>query len=115
MRQMDAVLCQGCIDELVIPSFLELAVFNNAARSVEADKPVGFRRTEKEKVAVQGRAMVALRVAILRKHTGWSLRRFAQFLAHSPLYQWFCQLNRFATIKIPGKSTLDDYSWTPLV
>jgi hypothetical protein len=70
---------------------------------------VVFRLTQKEKVEVQERAMVALRVAILRKHTGWSLRQFSQFLAHSPLYQWFCQLNRFATTKIPGKSTIDDY------
>ena len=53
--------------------------------------------------------MVALRAALLRKQTGGSLRRFAQLLSHSPLYQWFCQINRFSTIKIPGKSTIDDY------
>ena len=75
----------------------------------EADKPLLFRLTHNEKLAAQERAVVALRVAILRKHTGLSLRQFAQFLSHSPLYQWFCQINRFATIKIPGKSTIDDY------
>jgi len=58
---------------------------------------------------VQERAMVALRVAILRKQTGCSLRRFAQLLSHSSLYQWFCQINRFDMVKIPGKSTIDDY------
>ena len=112
---MAEIISQSGIEELVITSFLEMAVFENAARLFEADKPVVFRLTEKVKLAVQERAMVALRVAILRKHTGWSLRQFAQFLAHSPLYQWFCQLNRFATTKIPGKSTIDDVSWTRLV
>ena len=115
LEAMDAIISQSGIEEMAITSFLELAVFDKAARLFEADKPVVFRLTQKEKVEVQERAMVALRVAILRKHTGWSLRQFAQFLAHSPLYQWFCQLNRFATTKIPGKSTIDDYSWTPLV
>ena len=106
---MAEIISQSGIEELVITSFLEIAVFDKAARLFEADKPVVFRLTQKEKVEVQERAMVALRVAILRKHTGWSLRQFAQFLAHSPLYQWFCQLNRFATTTIPGKSTIDDY------
>ena len=115
LLEMDAIISQSGIEEIVITSFLELAVFNKAARLFQADKPVVFRLTQKEKVEVQERAMVALRVAILRKHTGWSLRRFAQMLSHSPLYQWFCQLNRFATTKIPGKSTIDDVSWTPLV
>lgn len=106
---MDAMISQSGIEELVITSFLSLAVFDKAARLFAADKPVVLRLTQKEKVAVQERAMVALRVAILRKHTRLSLRQFAQFLSHSPLYQWFCQINRFATIKIPGKSTIDDY------
>ena len=106
---MDAIISQSGIEEIVITSFLELAVFDQAARLFAADKPVVFRLTQKEQVAVQERAIVALRVAILRKHTGSSLRRFAQLLSHSPLYQWFCQINRFATVKIPGKSTIDDY------
>ena len=106
---MDAMISQSGIEELVIISFLEIAVFEKAVRLFEADEPVVFGLTEKEKVAVQERAVVALRLAILRKHTGLSLRRFAQTLSHSFLYQWFCQINRFSTITIPGKSTIDDY------
>ena len=82
LLEMDAIISQSGIEELVITSFLELAVFDKAARLFEADKPVVFRLTQKEKVAVQERAMVALRVAILRKHTRSSLRRFAQLLSH---------------------------------
>ena len=109
LETMDEIISQSGIEEIAITSFLELAVFDKAARLFAADKPVVLRLTEKEKIEVQERAMVALRVAILRKHTGLSLRQFAQFLSHSPLYQWFCQLNRFSTTKIPGKSTIDDY------
>ncbi len=109
LEAMDEIISQSGIEEWVIISFLDLAVFDKAARLFETDKPVVYRLTEKEKLAVQERAMVALRVAILRKQTGDSLRRFAQLLSHSSLYQWFCQINRFATVKIPGKSTIDDY------
>ena len=103
---MAEIISQSGIEERVITSFLEIAVFDQAARLFEADKPMVFRLTEKEKLAVQERAMVALRVSILRKQTGGSLRRFAQLLSHSPLYQWFGQINRFDTVKIPGKSTI---------
>ena len=103
---MDAMISQSGIEELVIISFLEIAVFEKAVRLFEEDEPVVFGLTEKEKVAVQERAVVALRLALLRKHTGLSLRRFAQTLSHSFLYQWFCQINRFSTITIPGKIRL---------
>ena len=106
---MDEMISQSGLEELVIASFLEIAVFEKAARLFQADEPVVIGLTEKEKVAVQERAVVALRLAILRKHTVLSLRRFAQTLSHSFLYQWFCQINRFSTINIPGKSTIDDY------
>ena len=109
LETMDEIISQSGLEEMAITSFLEIAVFDKAARLFAADKPIVFRLTEKEKLAVQERAMVALRVAILRKQTGDSLRRFAQLLSHSPLYQWFCQINRFSTVKIPGKSTIDDY------
>jgi hypothetical protein len=106
---MDEIISHSGIEERIITSFLDIAVFDKAARLFVEDKPILFRLTHKEKLAAQERAVVALRVAILRKHTGLSLRQFAQFLSHSPLYQWFCQINRFDTIKIPSKSTIDDY------
>ena len=32
----------------------------------------------------------------------------------SPLYRWFCGLEQFAVIQVPGKSTLQDYAhWLP--
>ena len=76
LETMDEIISQSGLEEMAITSFLEIAVFDKAARLFAADKPIVFRLTEKEKLAVQERAMVALRVAILRKQTGDSLRRY---------------------------------------
>jgi hypothetical protein len=73
---MDEIISQSGIEDMSITSFLEIAVFDKAVRLFAADKPIVFRLTEKEKLTVQERAMVALRVAILRKQTGDSLRRY---------------------------------------
>ena len=51
---MAEIISQSGIEERVITSFLEIAVFDKAARLFEADKPIVFRLTEKEKLAVQG-------------------------------------------------------------
>lgn len=53
---MDEMISQGGLEELVIASFLQVAVFEKAASLFEADEPVVFGLTEKEKVAVQKRA-----------------------------------------------------------
>ena len=59
---MAEIISQSGIEEIVITSFLELAVFDKAARLFEADKPITFRLTPKEQIAVQERAMVVLTV-----------------------------------------------------
>ena len=46
---------------------------------------------------------------MLRKHLRLSLRRFALVISHSDLYKWFCRINRFATPRVPGKSTIHEY------
>ena len=52
--------------------------------------------------------MLALRMAILRKHLSLSLRKFSLALSHSDLYKWFCGINRFFIPRVPGKSTVCD-------
>ena len=52
--------------------------------------------------------MLALRMAILRKHLGLSLRKFSLALSHSDLYKWFCGINRFYLPKVPGKSAVGE-------
>ena len=52
LEAMDDIISQSGIEEMAITSFLEIAVFDKAARLFETDKPIVFRLTEKEKLAV---------------------------------------------------------------
>ena len=41
-------------------------------------------------------------------------RKMSKCLANSPLYRWFCKIEEFCPIRVPGKSTLHDYAhWLP--
>jgi len=56
----------------------------------------------------------ALRCTVLKNLVGDSYREMSKALAMSPLYRWFCGLEDFALIRVPGKSTLRDYAhWLP--
>ena len=71
-----------------------------------------------ERVQAGGRALErhlrhsarALRCMVLMKLVGGSYREMSVRLAHSPLYRWFCACEDFEVIKVPGKSTLNDYA-----
>ncbi len=52
----------------------------------------------------------ALRCTVLKGLLGGSYREISARLAHSPLYRWFCSCEDFEVIKVPGKSTLNDYA-----
>ena len=45
LEAMDEIISQSGIEETAITSFLELAVFDKAARLFETDKPIVFRLT----------------------------------------------------------------------
>jgi hypothetical protein len=51
----------------------------------------------------------ALRCNIARLLTEKEYRRFSMRLADSTLLQWFCGIERFEAIRVPGKSTLERY------
>ena len=56
----------------------------------------------------------ALRCTVLKNLVGASYREMSKALAMSPLYRWFCDLEEFSLIRVPGKSTLRDYAhWLP--
>lgn len=71
-----------------------------------------------ERVQAGGRALErhlrhsarALRCTVLMRLVGGSYREMSVRLAHSPLYRWFCACEDFEVIKVPGKSTLNDYA-----
>jgi hypothetical protein len=50
-----------------------------------------------------------LRCNIARLLTEKEYRRFTRWLAHSPVLQWFCGIERVEVIRVPSKSTLERY------
>ena len=55
---MNEIISKSSIEDMSITSFLEIAVFDKAVRLFAADKPIVFRLTEKEKLAVQEKLTV---------------------------------------------------------
>jgi hypothetical protein len=56
----------------------------------------------------------ALRCNVLRGLLGEAYRGMSRRLAEGPLFRWFCGLEELAAVRVPGKSTLQDYAhWLP--
>jgi len=56
----------------------------------------------------------ALRCNVLRGLLGEDYRGLSRRLAECPLFRWFCGLEELAAVRVPGKSTLQDYAhWLP--
>jgi len=56
----------------------------------------------------------ALRCNVLRGLLGEDYRGMSRRLAECPLFRWFCGLEELAAVRVPGKSTLQDYAhWLP--
>ncbi len=56
----------------------------------------------------------ALRCNVLRGLLGEDYRGLSRRLAEGPLFRWFCGLEELAAVRVPGKSTLQDYAhWMP--
>ena len=57
----------------------------------------------------------ALRCTVLKNIVTCGYREMSKDLAKSPLYRWFCGMDDFDVIRVPGKSTLQDYAhWLPV-
>jgi hypothetical protein len=56
----------------------------------------------------------ALRCNVLRGLLGEDSRGLSRRLAEGPLFRWFCGLEELDAVRVPGKSTLQDYAhWMP--
>jgi len=100
------IIGQCSLENPVIAYFLDVASVNKYIFVFGTDKSARLARIERD--AVRANAVLALRMAILRKHLGLSLRKFSLALSHSDLYKWFCGINRFYLPKVPGKSTVGE-------
>jgi hypothetical protein len=56
----------------------------------------------------------ALRCTVLKGLLGEDYRGMSRRLAECPLFRWFCGMEELAAVRVPGKSTLQDYAhWLP--
>ncbi|MCP4342861.1 MAG: hypothetical protein GY799_29260 [Desulfobulbaceae bacterium] len=106
---IDTLITQSNLEDPVITHFLEAA----SAKKKQADKSETLTNTEHDNAC--SHAVMALRMAILRKRLRLSLRKFSLALSHSDLYKWFCGINRFGLPQVPGKSMVGELenSMTP--
>ena len=101
LRRMDQLLIASGVEQ----SFVEqcLARFDQQ-----------FPATTKARVRHQRHSYRALRCNVLRGLLGEEYRGMSRRLAECPLFRWFCGLEELAAVRVPGKSTLQDYAhWLP--
>jgi len=96
LQKIDQILSESGAEKQVIQAWLAQAEQARAPKKLSA----------KAKRKIQQNAVFALRATVLRKYRNLSYRQFARELALAPLYQWFCKLNRWVDVRIPGKSKL---------
>jgi len=111
LERVDLILRHSGVDRM----FLELSQEQfeaNAAKLEAAGEQVQTGAKAIERYLTHSSR--ALRCTVLKNLVGGSYREISKVLAMSPLYRWFCGLEEFALIRVPGKSTLRDYAhWLP--
>src|ERR1035437_33437 len=56
----------------------------------------------------------ALRCTVLKNLLGEDYREMSVRLAQCELFRWFCKLPELEAVRVPGKSTLQEYAnWLP--
>lgn len=111
LERVDRILVQSGVEE----KFLELSVASfeaNVVKLQESGQRVrdGSRALER----YERHSRRALRCTVLKGLIGGGYRRISKGLAMTPLYRWFCGSEDFDVIRVPGKSTLQDYAhWLP--
>ena len=98
------------IDDILIRSGLERAFIQKSVDYYEeSSKADGVKLKNWQIKRRQESSILALRCMILKSLLGETCRGMSIQLAHSPLYQWFCGIGRIGTIKVPGKSHIQDF------
>lgn len=111
IERMDLVLKKSGIEQL----FVRLSLREHEAGAA------GASITEKERARVAEqrsryakRSEQALRCNVLRSILGESFRGMSKRLAECPLFRQFCKLDELEIVRVPSKSTLQDYeNWLP--
>jgi hypothetical protein len=99
------------LDELLIASGVEKSFVAQSLARFDLQFPAA---TTKSRARHQRHSYRALRCNVLRGLLGEDYRGMSRRLAECPLFRWFCGLEELAAVRVPGKSTLQDYAhWLP--
>ena len=102
LEKIDELLNQGGLEHNLVSQALERYVANNKIN------PTQFYNSKKA-VFHYKKFRHALRCSIARHITGESYRLFSIRMADSTLFQWFTNINIFASRKAISKSSLERY------
>jgi hypothetical protein len=99
------------IDQLLLASGVEKSFVAQSLARFDRQFPAA---KTKSRARHQRHSYRALRCNVLRGLLGEDYRGMSRRLAECPLFRWFCGLEELAAVRVPGKSTLQDYAhWLP--
>ncbi len=103
------------IDELLILSGVENCFVALSAEHFERNAcEAGAEPTFEALLKHQKRSRQALRCMVLKELLGCSYRALSRRLAECALFRVFSQIEELAVVRVPGKSTLQEYAhWLP--
>jgi hypothetical protein len=108
LHRMDEILDDSGAQALFVKMSLEQWEANSGKT------PAAKRAAPKQRLKHQQHSIRALRCTVLKDILGEDYRGLSVALANSPLYQWFCGVDRLDIIRVPGKSLLQEYAhWLP--
>jgi len=99
------------IDQLLLASGVEKRFVEQSLARYDQQFPAAKTKARQRQ---QRHSYRALRCNLLRGLLGEDYRAMSRRLAECPLFRWFCGLEELAAVRVPGKSTLQDYAhWLP--
>jgi hypothetical protein len=107
LRRMDQLLRLSGVEK----SFVEQCLARYDAQFPAATTKA---RARQQRHSYRALSCNLLRGLCLRGLLGEDFRGMSRRLAECPLFRWFCGLEELAAVRVPGKSTLQDYAhWLP--
>ena len=112
LRRIDRILRVSGVESLFLKASMEQFDANAAKMELAGEEvQTGAKALER----YTKHSYRALRCTVLKNIVTCSYREMSKDLAMSPLYRWFCGVDDFDVIRVPGKSTLQDYAhWLPV-
>ena len=99
------------LDQLLLASGVEKSFVEQSLTCFDQQFPAAKTKARQRH---QRHSYRALRCNVLRGLLGEDYRTMSRRLAECPLFRWFCGLEELAAVRVPGKSTLQDYAhWLP--